>query len=96
MAWYHDNSRGVTHLVGTKQANALGLFDMHGNARKWAADGYRAYSAKPVTDPVGQCSTLVRVNRGGGLKAAAQNRRVAFRIYRSPDSRSDFFLGFAS
>ena len=31
VAWYEDNSGYVTHAVGTKQANELGIYDMSGN-----------------------------------------------------------------
>ena len=31
MAWYDKNSDGKSHPVGQKQANAWGLYDMHGN-----------------------------------------------------------------
>jgi formylglycine-generating enzyme required for sulfatase activity len=31
IAWYKENSQKVTHIVGQKQANAWGLYDMLGN-----------------------------------------------------------------
>jgi len=31
-AWYAQNSGGTSHPVGAKAPNALGLYDMHGNA----------------------------------------------------------------
>lgn len=37
VAWYGDNSEGVTHLVKTKNANELGLFDMCGNVCEWCS-----------------------------------------------------------
>jgi formylglycine-generating enzyme required for sulfatase activity len=37
-AWYAGNSRSLTHPVGKKLPNKLGLFDMLGNAGEWATD----------------------------------------------------------
>jgi len=39
MAWHRDNSSARTHPVGTKAADALGLFDLFGNAAEWVAAG---------------------------------------------------------
>lgn len=38
IAWYKWNSGDKSHPVGTKQANAWGLYDMAGNAREWLHD----------------------------------------------------------
>ncbi|MDR1811843.1 MAG: SUMF1/EgtB/PvdO family nonheme iron enzyme [Candidatus Fibromonas sp.] len=35
VAWHKKNSHGQTHLVGTKQANELGIHDMSGNVWEW-------------------------------------------------------------
>lgn len=34
-AWFKDNAEGVPHEVATKQPNAWGLYDMHGNVSEW-------------------------------------------------------------
>lgn len=36
--WYEDNSNGGTHLVGSREPNVLGLYDMIGNVSEWCRD----------------------------------------------------------
>jgi formylglycine-generating enzyme required for sulfatase activity len=43
-AWYAGNSNHVTHPVGKKAPNKLGLYDMLGNVGEWALDS----DGKPV------------------------------------------------
>jgi formylglycine-generating enzyme required for sulfatase activity len=64
-AWYNKNSGDTTHPCGLKTPNAFGLYDMHGNAWEWCADGKRDYKDRDETDPVGPLLGAFRVNRGG-------------------------------
>ena len=65
-----EQSPAVTGLadVGTKDANALGIFDMSGNALEWCWDKYSAtVSSGTVTNPqsASLSTTTKRVLRGG-------------------------------
>lgn len=68
MGWYEKNSGGKTQPVGQKQANAWGLFDMHGNVWEWCEDFWHAnYNGAP-TDGSAWLSggdSRYRVLRGG-------------------------------
>ena len=39
MTWHAGNSNGTTHAVGTRKPDALGLFDLFGNAAEWIWTG---------------------------------------------------------
>jgi formylglycine-generating enzyme required for sulfatase activity len=92
MGWYDRNSGSTTHLVAQKAPNALGLYDMHGNAWEWTADWYSSYSGDE-TDPTGPASGSIRVGRGGSWGLSAQYTRCAGRGFTSPDD-SYGYIGF--
>ena len=94
MAWYAKNSGAATHAVGTKQANAWGLHDMHGNVWEWCEDWYAdKLPGGSVSDFKGAASGSDRVGRGGGWWNVAADCRSAIRFRLSPGYRHDF-LGF--
>jgi formylglycine-generating enzyme required for sulfatase activity len=70
-AWYDENSDTKTHLVGQKQPNRWGLYDMHGNVSEWCRDWYDAndYAAQQkqgtMVNPTGPARGDYRHLRGG-------------------------------
>jgi formylglycine-generating enzyme required for sulfatase activity len=86
-AWHEDNSRGETHPVGRKEANAWGLYDMHGNVREWVLDWFDDYSSAGTPDPGEPSPGGSRVYRGGGWNDGARLCRAASRSWGVPDSR---------
>ncbi|MCX8494865.1 MAG: formylglycine-generating enzyme family protein [Akkermansiaceae bacterium] len=84
VAWHCINSEDRTHAVGTKNPNAWGLYDMHGNVEEWCADWYGA-KLKGGIDPQGASSGPDRVIRGGSwfytghfCRAAGRNGIMPF------------------
>jgi sulfatase modifying factor 1 len=85
--WYEDNSFGETHEVGTKRANAWGLYDMSGNVREWVYDFYsptayvEAAEKNPAINPTGPKTGKVHVARGGDFNSPADEQRCAARAF---------------
>lgn len=88
--WYAMNTgNGFTKSVGLKQANAWGLYDMHGSVWEWCSDWYDSYPEVSIQDPVGADSGSLRVLRGGSWRDDSRNCRSAKRGGSSPDDRYD-------
>ncbi len=74
VAWYDKNSLKITHPVGKKLANELGLFDMSGNVYEWCWDicweGYGYYPPlRDQSNPHGYESGNHIVSRGGSWRS---------------------------
>jgi formylglycine-generating enzyme required for sulfatase activity len=94
--WYSGNSGSKLHAVGEKEANAFGLYDMHGNAWEWVEDDWHSnYKGAPTDGSawVGKERGSYRVVRGGGWSYSARRCRSAFRSVAPPGSRFGY-LGF--
>lgn len=74
--------------VGTKSPNALGLYDMSGNAQEWTKSDYEEY---PGGSAVAPSSYERRVVRGGGVDSRrADLLRVSARAYFSTASAMQY------
>jgi formylglycine-generating enzyme required for sulfatase activity len=105
VAWYSSNSGKVTHPVGQKKANELGIYDMSGNVWEWCLDEWHdSYKDKPdriksngneawgdlnVDDNDNRSHLL----RGGSWCSNARNCRSAYR-FRSGARFQDNRIGF--
>ncbi len=60
-------------------ANACGLYNMHGNVAEWVWDWYDEYDAQADTDPTGPVSGNAKIVRGGGWNDHPKHIRSAYR-----------------
>ena len=67
-AWIKENSNNVTHEVGLKKPNSLGIYDMLGNVMEWCIDVYGPIEAGwgVYNNPTGPATGTEFVCRGSG------------------------------
>ncbi|GHS86338.1 hypothetical protein FACS1894201_07110 [Bacteroidia bacterium] len=90
VAWCipHANLKG--HVVGQKNPNELGIYDMSGNVLEWCSDWYEDTYPYPsgTNNPTGTTVVgLYRVLRGGSWYYDATHCTVPFRGYREIEAR---------
>jgi formylglycine-generating enzyme required for sulfatase activity len=85
-AWFEDNSDFEFHRVKGKRPNALGLYDMAGNAWEWVDDhfDFDYYQISPVENPYGPEQSVWRVLRGGSTLHEAYKLRSTYRYAGDP------------
>lgn len=100
MGWYERNSKEKTHTVAEKEANAWGLFDMHGNVWEWVKDCCKDRRSEIITDTYREGLTdpvstkgRSRICRGGSWYDYDTTCRSANR-YSYPPASKDNRLGF--
>ena len=88
LGWYCGNTVTLRNVRGLN-ANAYGLYDMHGNVAEWTNDVYGANyyisNASNLSDPPGPVATAttgdeLRTVRGGAWSDYARNCRSAERL----------------
>ena len=77
--------------VGTYEANAWDVYDMHGNVWEWCQDGWDTeyYDDSPDLDPGGPDNGSLRMIRGGSWRDGATAARSASRRKLHSNSRRD-------
>lgn len=87
VAWYHGNSKAKPHPVGTKQSNAWGFHDMHGNVWEMCLDWEYLYPDHKAVDPVAAYPSKYKVVRGASWAHLKAHIRSANRGMLKPGTK---------
>ena len=83
VAYFGFGKKRIPAPVGSKDANALGLYDMSGNVLEWCVDSYGSYREKSNNNPVTRKGKL-KVIRGGSWIHSEEDIRVTRRFKKKP------------
>ena len=89
VGWFDMNSNKKTGIIGTKEPNELGLYDMSGNVWEWCHDWFESYSNGNQVNPHGPKNGKERIIRGGSYCSESNMCRVSIRSSFAPDEKDD-------
>lgn len=82
-----------TEIVGSKQSNHLGIFDMSGNVYEWCWDNFSTYSSTNKINYTGPSSGNYKIKRGGSWYDQDNYLCTGARVYENP-YRTNYGQGF--
>jgi formylglycine-generating enzyme required for sulfatase activity len=80
VAWYRGNSHGTPHTVGTKEPNALGLYDMLGNVWEPCREAPPSNAVAGRAQAAEASRGVEGMMRGGGWQVGAEDCSCASRL----------------
>lgn len=95
ISWYKSNSRRLSHPVGEKKSNELGIYDMSGNVSEWCWDRFSPvyYKQSPSISPSGAEKSSFRSLRGGNWSLSSKYITVYSRSFQGAES-NNALIGF--